>query len=147
MFPARAGMNPPPEGRRLRYGIGAVAATITPPEDLHRAVTLVSHTFTVPLDEAFDMEMADLMAWVGEAVDLWKCLYRSPRRSSRRCRRMRAARAMNAVRRHSPAAAMATGGPRSAVPTKPPKAATRTLSVPPAARSPMVLAAQIAPTR
>ena len=63
----------------MRRGAGAVAATIMPREGLHRAVALVSHTFTVPLDEALDIEMAELVAWVGEAADLWKRLYRTPR--------------------------------------------------------------------
>ena len=51
-----------------------------PWEDLRRTVALVSHTFTVPLDEGLDMEMAELGEWMGEAVDLWKRLYAPPRR-------------------------------------------------------------------
>lgn len=48
--------------------------------DLRRTIALVSHTFTVPLDEALDMELAELGEWVGEAVDLWRRLYK-PQRS------------------------------------------------------------------
>ena len=43
-------------------------------------VALVSHTFSVSIGEAMRMEMTELLEWAGEAVDLWKHLYRPPRR-------------------------------------------------------------------
>ena len=47
---------------------------------MRRAVALVSHVFTVPLDEALDMDMGELEEWVDEAVDLHKRLYCPPRK-------------------------------------------------------------------
>ena len=38
-------------------------------------VALVSHAFTVPLDEALDMELSALEEWAREAVELYKRLY------------------------------------------------------------------------
>ena len=59
--------------------VGAIAASMAPWEDLRRVIALVSHTFTVPLGEAMDMELGELVAWAGEAVELFRRLYRPPR--------------------------------------------------------------------
>ena len=53
---------------------------MAPWEDLRRGIAMVSHVFTVPLDEALDMEMAELVEWVGEAGELVRRLYPAPRR-------------------------------------------------------------------
>ena len=69
-----------PTTPRAGRKVGAIAATMAPWEELRRAIALVSRTFAVSLDDALDMDLVELLEWVGEAVDLRKRLYGARRR-------------------------------------------------------------------
>ena len=50
------------------------------PADLRKAVGYVAHVFSTPLPHVWEMELADLAVWAGEAVELYKALYGGARR-------------------------------------------------------------------
>ena len=60
--------------------IGRCAAALPRPADLRRAVGYVAHVYSTPLPQVWEMMLADLVVWAGEAAELYRMLYGRGRR-------------------------------------------------------------------